>query len=146
MLTNTFSRRAFLASAIALTAVPAFAQQSFPAPQMSAPEALEKVMNNELVLIDIRSIGEWRESGLPSVAIPMSMHQPGFLEKFTKLKNENPDKEIAMICATGGRTQYVQQELQKRGLGKTIDVSEGMMGNGKAAGWIKRGMPIKAYQ
>jgi len=112
--------------------------------QLSAPKALEKAQAGELVLIDIRRPSEWKESGIASIAIPLSMHENGFLEGLAKIKQANSGKKIALICATGGRSAYLQSELEKRGLGTTIDITEGMFGNGQAPGWLKRGLPLKA--
>lgn len=140
-------RRTLLIAGFSLFALSPFAAvSSSKAKSISAPQAKAGVESGELVLIDIRSREEWKETGIAEMAIPMSMHEAGFLEKFTDLKSENPDKTIAMICATGGRTKWLQAELKKRKLGDTIDVSEGMMGNGKALGWIKRGLPIKTFK
>ena len=110
---------------------------------LSAPTAYERANSGNLVLIDIRRPSEWRDSGIASVAIPLSMHENGFLEGLEKIRAANPGKDVALICATGGRTAFLQKELAKRGLGPVIDVSEGMFGNGKAAGWLKRGLPVK---
>jgi len=118
---------------------------SMAAETLSAPAALEKVKASELVLVDVRRPSEWRSSGIASVAIPLSMHEEGFLEGLADIRAANAGKSIALICATGGRTAYLQMELAKRGLGDVIDISEGMFGNGKAVGWIKRGLPLKAY-
>lgn len=111
-----------------------------------APEALKRAQAGELVLIDVRLRSEWKESGIASIAIPLSMHEKGFLEGLEKIKQSHQGKEIALICATGGRTAYLQKELLKRNLGSTIDVSEGMFGNGNEPGWLKRGLPIKKFQ
>jgi len=97
---------------------------------LSAPVALEKAQAGELVLIDVRRPSEWRSSGIASVAVPLSMHEEGFLEGLAKIRLENAGKTIALICATGGRTAFLQKELAKRGLQSVIDVSEGMFGNG----------------
>lgn len=113
---------------------------------LSAPQALQKAELGEIVILDIRSREEWKETGIAAVAIPVSMHEGDFLQKFEQIKADNQGKEIAIICATGGRTKWLQAELKKRKLGTVIDISEGMMGNGKAAGWIKRGMPIKKFK
>lgn len=108
---------------------------------ISAPEALEKMQSGELVLIDIRSPGEWRESGIAASAVPLSIHEDGFLAGLEKVRSENPGKQIALICATGGRSARIQNELEKRNLGSVIDVSEGMFGNARGEGWLKRGFP-----
>lgn len=113
---------------------------------ISAPQAFEKMQSGDLVLIDIRSPQEWKESGIAISAIPLSIHEKGFLEGLEKIKLENPGKQIAMICATGGRSARIQEELEKRNLGTVIDVSEGMFGNSRGEGWLKRGLPITKIQ
>ena len=110
---------------------------------LSAPEAFAKAEAGELVLVDIRRPSEWSESGIASVATPLSMHEKGFIEGLESIRAANPGKEIALICATGGRSAFLQKELTKRGLGATVDVSEGMFGNGNAPGWLKRGLPVR---
>ncbi len=116
---------------------------AFASEKMSASEALERAGRGEIVLVDVRSPDEWRESGVAGPAITLSMHERGFLEGLARLKEENSGKPIAMICATGGRTAFLQKELEKRGLGTVIDVSEGMFGNGEAPGWLARGLPVR---
>lgn len=120
-------------------------QLSFADETITAPAAFEKVRAGEIVLIDIRRPAEWRESGIASVATPLSMHQRGFLKGFQKIKQENPGKKIALICATGGRSSFLQKELKKRGFGETINVSEGMYGNGTNIGWIRRKLPLSKF-
>lgn len=137
-------KRIFVISALLFTLMLSF--NAYAQAILSAPEALEKVQSGEIILLDIRSPQEWKETGIASVAVPLSMHERGFLEGLEKIKQENADKEIALICATGGRSVFLQAELKKRGLGDTINISEGMMGNGKDAGWIRRGLPVKAYE
>lgn len=131
--------------AIAMLALCAMAAPSLAQTIISAPEALAKARAGDIVVVDVRSREEWRETGIASVAVPISMHEKDFLTRYQKLVAENPGKQIAIICATGGRTQWLQAELSKRGLGETIDVSEGMMGNRRGAGWIARGLPIVQF-
>ncbi len=119
---------------------------SLAAETLSAPEALKRAEAGQLVLVDIRQPDEWKQSGIASLAVPLSMQDRGFLDGLSKIRSDNPGKEIAIICATGGRSAYLQRELEKRGLGSVIDVSEGMFGNGREAGWIKRGLPMKQVQ
>ena len=110
---------------------------------MSPTDALKQVEAGEMILLDIRTPQEWKQTGIASVAIPLTMHSKEFLAGFKKVVENNPGKKIGIICATGGRTQWLQAELAKRGLAPVIDVSEGMMGNKKGPGWIARGMEIK---
>ena len=112
---------------------------------MSVQDAYQQSKADELILIDIRSRQEWRDSGIAETAVPLSMHENGFLEGFAKIKRDNPDKKIALICATGGRTNFIQSELRKRNLGHVIDVSEGMFGNHRGKGWIASGLPVRPF-
>lgn len=111
--------------------------------KMSAPDALSEVQAGTMVLLDIRTPQEWKDTGIASVAIPLTMHNKGFLDGFQKIVEDNPGKKIGIICATGMRSQWLQAELAKRGLAPVIDVSEGMMGNKSGPGWIARGLAIK---
>ena len=131
----------------------AVAHASHPAPSgppsgpfVSAPEALSEVEAGNMVLLDIRSPEEWKETGIASVALPVTMHNREFLQNFKKIVSDNPDKKIGIICATGGRTAWLQTELKKRGLGEVINVSEGMLGNEGGPGWIARGLTMKKIQ
>lgn len=112
---------------------------------LTARQALDGVQNGTTVLVDIRSPGEWRETGIASVAIPLSMHEPGFLQGINDLKAQHPDKTIALICAVGGRTAYMNDLLARQGFENIADVSEGMLGGPNGTGWIPSGLPVKAW-
>lgn len=111
-------------------------------PILSAPDAEAQMESGDLVLLDIRTPQEWAETGVAKGAWPVSMHDPSFGTTLqTILGHVSPDR-IALICATGGRTAYVTNVLQQNGINGVADVSEGMMGNGRAPGWIARGLPV----
>ena len=80
---------------------------SFAAETMTAPDALNKVETGTMILLDIRSPQEWKETGIASVAVPLTMHNKAFLLGFLKIVAENPNKKIGIICATGGRTAWL---------------------------------------
>ncbi|MCF2905929.1 rhodanese-like domain-containing protein [Octadecabacter sp. CECT 8868] len=109
---------------------------------MSAPDAFAAVSNDEMILIDIRSPGEWVETGVAEGALALTMHSPEFASKITSLLNANQGVPVGLICATGGRTEYVVSILAENGFPDVIDVSEGMIGNDRGAGWIERGLPL----
>ncbi|MGI9402151.1 MAG: rhodanese-like domain-containing protein [Rhizobiaceae bacterium] len=114
---------------------------------IAADQAYEMAQNGELVIIDIRTPGEWRESGVAEPALQLSMPadvtEAGFLAKFNAIKDQNPGKNVAIICATGGRSGWMHAELEKNGMGGTLNISEGMFGNELGEGWIKRGLPVR---
>lgn len=109
---------------------------------MSAPDAFSAAMNGDLILVDIRSPGEWVETGVAQGAVALTMHDRDFAKNITTLINAQRGKSVALICATGGRTQYVISFLEKNGFAGVIDVSEGMMGNQRGPGWIARKLPL----
>ncbi len=122
-------------------------------PILSAPEALSRLEAGEMVLIDIRSPDEWAETGVAEGAWPVSMHEKDFATRLQEILSAYSPDRIALICATGGRTEYVTKVLRQNGITGVADVSEGMMGNGRGAGWIERGMSVtdiataaKAYE
>ena len=94
---------------------------------MDAPTAMKKAEQGDLLLLDIRSPQEWKETGVGTVAKKISMHEKGFLQKLDALIDNDKSAPIALICAVGGCSNWLQGELQKRGYTNVIDVSEGML-------------------
>lgn len=142
-------RRNLLCAAAALTMVqglPGLALAAGQPPVMSAPEALEAATRGEVVLVDIRSREEWQQTGVAEPALPISMHEGGFVEKLIQAMGGDRNRKVALICATGGRTRYVQHVLSGSGFTNIIDVSEGMMGSPAGPGWLKRGLPVKRWK
>lgn len=140
------NRRFMLLSAAALAVAPSSVDAAGEPAQMTAPEALEAASKGEAVLVDIRSREEWQETGLAEPALPISMHEGGFVQKLLEAMGGDPSRPVAIICATGGRTRYLQNVLASNGFSNIIDVSEGMMGSPAGPGWLKRGLPVKAWK
>ncbi|MBO6919143.1 MAG: rhodanese-like domain-containing protein [Rhizobiaceae bacterium] len=111
-------------------------------PLMSAPQAYEKLSKGDLIVLDIRSREEWQDSGIAQGALPISMHEKDFLERFQSVLLEYEPEKIAMICATGGRSAEVTYFLEQNGLTGVADISEGMFGNRNGPGWLKHGLPV----
>lgn len=120
----------------AALATPSFAET----PIWSVEETLSALEKDEVLLLDIRSRDEWKETGLARGSLPISMHEQGFGKRLQEVFNLG--KPVALICATGGRTAHVISILEKNGIKDVIDVSEGMMGNKRGSGWIAKRMPI----
>ncbi len=112
---------------------------------ISAGEAYSLASHDKIILVDIRSKAEWKETGIASVARPISMHESTFLPKLLTVIKEAKGRPIALICATGGRSAWLKKELTHRGVENLLDVSEGMLGSVVGSGWIRSGLPIKAY-
>ncbi len=108
----------------------------------SAPDVAAQVNAGDMVLLDIRSRGEWQETGIASGAWPVSMHEPDFGLKLQQIMLLYKPEQIAIICATGGRTKYMAKTLDGLGIQGITDLSEGMMGNENGPGWLARKMPV----
>ncbi|MGV6848320.1 MAG: rhodanese-like domain-containing protein [Marinibacterium sp.] len=139
----TFTRRKTVALLSALPLLPVATMASAKEDRIwTAQQAYEALSRDEARLIDIRSRGEWEESGVAQGAWPVSMHEKGFPKRLFAAQELAEGRPVAMICATGGRTASVMAALKRAGYEGFIDVSEGMMGSRKGKGWIASGLPV----
>ncbi len=111
--------------------------------KISVEEAYSRSLANEVLLIDIRTPQEWRQSGAPASAYLLDMRSKSFVRELQVLMASHPEKPIALICATGGRSGYLSKRLEEFGVSGVIDVSEGMFGSAYGPGWLKRGLPVR---
>jgi len=116
-------------------------------PKISAAEAYEQLRAGKVVLIDVRSPEEWRETGLPAGAKAVTIHNPGgmaaFLDQVLEAVDGDRERPIALICASGVRSSRAQRYLLTHGFSNVANVSEGMAGHLLAPGWVARGLPTK---
>ena len=112
---------------------------------MHAQDVFRAMQNDELVLIDVRTPDEWRNTGIAKGANPISMQDVDFLTKLAQLTDENPGKPVAFICASGRRSGIVQAELTRRGYQGMFSVYGGTTGSSEAPGWIGEGLPVVAW-
>jgi len=134
----------------ALVAAAVFASATVPAVHassgiMSAPDALAAADRGEIVLVDIRTRGEWKQTGLAQPALAISMHEAGFVRNLTEALGGNRANPVALICATGGRSAHMQRILATAGFTNVVDVSEGMIGSSAGPGWLRRGLPTRSW-
>ncbi len=116
-------------------------------PDMTAPEAAAATTTGKLVLIDIRTPPEWKETGVAKGAKLINMLHPqgapGFASALLEQVKGDKNAAIALICRTGNRTTQIQRYLQSQGFTQVYNVKEGMAGSGAGPGWIKRGLPVE---
>ncbi len=127
----------------ALFAAPALAE-----PDMSAPQALAAAQAGKVRLIDIRTPGEWRETGVAPGAGRVDFYRgPEVLARYI-LQEAKGDKDapIALICRTGNRTTHAQKYLMSLGYTRIYNVKEGMKGSAAGPGWLSRGLPVEPCQ
>lgn len=93
-------------------------------------DASEEIVKSGIKIIDIRTLPEWKETGLVENAIPITFfdEQGRYnAETFIKEldKHVSKDKEFALICRTGNRTSAVSELLSKQGY-KVVNLKGGM--------------------
>ncbi len=137
------SRRQF---AISLVGLPVLALPAGLAAQTrdiwAAKDIWAALEADEACLLDIRSRGEWQESGVAQGAWPVSMHEKRFPERLFQARDLAGDRPVALICATGGRTGSVLRALRGAGYDGYVDVAEGMLGSRYGQGWLALKLPV----
>ncbi|AGA90693.1 Rhodanese-related sulfurtransferase [Thioflavicoccus mobilis 8321] len=116
-------------------------------PELSAPEALEMAERGELTIVDVRTPGEWRRTGVGAGALEINMIQSRgpdeFVEKLLEKTDGDKDAPLALICRTGNRSGHMQRVLMERGFTHVYNISEGMAGSDAGPGWLERGLPVE---
>jgi len=116
-------------------------------PELSAPDAHRGATTGALTLIDIRTPGEWRQTGVAQGAKRIDMRQPGgpkaFVAAVEQAVGGDKDAPVALICRTGNRSGVMQGALQEAGFTRVYNVREGMMGSAAGPGWLRRGLPVE---
>lgn len=138
-----FNRRHIVVMLAAIATQP-IATQTFAQTRdvWSVEQAQAALLENKIRLLDIRSRGEWRETGVAQGAWLVSMHEKRFPERLFAVGELAEGRTVALICATGGRSGAVLRALRDAGHEDYVDVSEGMLGSSVGPGWIATGLPI----
>jgi len=92
----------------------------------------EFVNSAKLKIIDIRTKGEWKETGIVKGSYPLTFFNEkgnydidGFLKSLNKIVNK--DEKFALICRTGSRTGMVSNFLGKKLDYHVINLKGGLM-------------------
>ncbi len=115
---------------------------------ISAEAAAERATNGEIVVIDVRSPQEWRQTGVAKGARRVTIHDPGglpgFVEAMKAALGGDLKRPIAVICATGNRSTLARRLLARAGFTRVLNIKEGMLGGANGPGWIRRGLPVES--
>lgn len=114
---------------------------------IGARDAHELALKGELVIVDVRSSEEWKDTGVPASGYAITMHQNAdvFLNGLDAAMGGDRTKPLALICATGSRTTYLQKPLQQMGFTRVMNLAEGMQGGRFGEGWVKGGLPVRSW-
>ncbi len=114
-------------------------------PAILAADAYAAAKAGKMMLIDIRTSEEWRETGVAPGAGRVDFYRgPAvLLQSVMQMTGGDKSKPVALICRTGNRTTHAQQFLKAQGFTQVYNVKEGMVGSAAGPGWIKRGLPVE---
>ncbi len=116
---------------------------------LSAPDAWQQSGQGELLIVDIRTESEWRETGIPegagraSLFLAYGLPNLDFVEEVTALAGGDRSRPIALICAAGVRSAIAHVLLEGEGFEQIYDIGEGMVGSGDGPGWLARDLPVE---
>ena len=115
---------------------------------ISAQQAWEQAEAGEILIIDIRTEDEWRDTGVPAGAYRTSLFYAygipniDFIGDVRDAVGDDVSRPIALICAAGVRSSIGRTLLEADGFDNVVDVGEGMLGSGDGPGWLARGLPV----
>ncbi len=114
-------------------------------PDISAPRALERSRQGNILIIDIRTPEEWRETGVIPGARRVDFYRgPNVLLKSVlEMVDGNRNAPIALVCHSGSRTIQAQKFLQAQGFTQVYNLKEGMGGSAAGPGWLSRQLPLE---
>lgn len=144
------TRRRFIAGGIAIAAAgigaTVYAQMSTAGGKVviSPKDAYDRAKSGDIILVDIRTPGEWQQTGIPEGAIALDMQSAEFVQTLAKLREQNPDTPIALSCRTGSRSNYAVTALMQQGFPLLVDAHEGIAGGPAGPGWLAAGLPVYA--
>jgi hydroxyacylglutathione hydrolase len=100
-------------------------------PQISTTELKQRIANNGIVVVDVRSPGEWRNGHIAS-----AKHVPaGEIQR--RAKELPKEKPIHVICGSGYRSSLATSILRREGFPDVTNVMGGM------TAWMKAGLPLE---
>jgi rhodanese-related sulfurtransferase len=114
-------------------------------PDISAPQALERSKQGSLLIIDIRTPEEWRETGVIPGARRVDFYRGPqvMLKSVLEMVAGDKNAPIALVCHSGSRTIQAQRFLQAQGFTQVYNLNEGMGGSPAGPGWLNRRLPLE---
>jgi len=113
-------------------------------PDISAPQALERAKQGKLLIIDVRTPEEWRETGVIPQARRVDFYRGPqvMLKSVLEMVDGDRNAPIALVCHSGSRSTEAQRYLQAQGFTQVYNLKEGMAGSAAGPGWLNRRLPL----
>ncbi|GGP42190.1 hypothetical protein GCM10009347_07410 [Shewanella algicola] len=117
--------------------------------EVSTQQLLSAMLNPEVIIIDVREHEEFLAGhiegavNLPRGVLEMKIHEHPSVSHHCEWEfalNELSDKDIYLICRTGGRSALAAASLQNMGFTKPLSVAGGMVQ------WQQDGFPVIPYK
>ncbi len=105
----------------------------------------QKLLDSGIQIIDIRTPGEWKDTGLVKGSIPIMFFDergnydvPGFMKELNK--KVDTKKEFALICNSGNRTRILADFLSNEYKYKVINIKGGIRYG------MRKSIPLESYK
>lgn len=114
-------------------------------PDISAPQAHERAKQGKLLIIDVRTPEEWRETGVIPEARRLDFYRGPqvMLKSVLEMVGGDKNAAIAVVCHSGSRSTEAQRFLQAQGFTQVYNLKEGMAGSTAGPGWLNRRLPLE---
>ena len=119
--------------------------------EINVKEAINYYKEQNLAIIDVRTLKEWETTGVIPNSYLINMHNQDFTENpnFIKeveeiLKKIGKDTKIAFICASGARSEIVANYFINKKYKNIFHIPEGILGK-ENDGWSYLGFPLQNY-
>ena len=113
--------------------------------QVSHAFISQKLIDSGIVIVDIRTKAEWKQTGIIKGSYPIEFFNeqgryniPKFLKELKAVIK--PNEKFALICNTGSRTKLVSQFLSQELKYNVIDLQGGIQYG------ISIGLPLVPYR
>ncbi|MEI6558735.1 MAG: rhodanese-like domain-containing protein [Rhodospirillaceae bacterium] len=113
---------------------------------IAADDALAAARRGDLLIIDVRTPAEWRQTGIAEPAKTADFSGPGgiaaFVAQVAAITGGDLARPIAVICRSGNRSARAAAALRANGFTAVSDIGEGMAGGSHGPGWLARSLPV----
>ena len=107
------------------------------------PQNVEFLKNKGVVIIDIRTEPEWKETGIIEGSKLITFFERYDIEKFMKEFSKyvlDKDTKFILVCRTGNRTKTVGELLANQ-----LGYKNAMHLKGGIYAWIRENKPVMCY-
>jgi rhodanese-related sulfurtransferase len=107
--------------------------------QLDPATAYERVRKKDLILVDVRTEGEW-QGGVAKGAHTVTLGNPRMVDTIYGFAGEDTSRPVAVICRSGMRSGRAAKQLAQAGFTDVSNVRGGMMA------WTSANLPVKQYR